>query len=456
MPAMYTDEYRNFSPRGYPQSTRRDGGRVGMERPAAARKRKARNPRRLLIALACLGLSAFTAGFIAMWSLGSVIVGGSALGASGRGEVSVGSLPVSGDYTVQPLVNLLDFRDLAYVPVKAVAVMPNRRPDYYDRVIAAIDRTEINSLVVTVKDDLGRVAFDTELPLAMKYGTVNAAVGVGLQDLDGFLAKLAEHNIMPIARIVAFKDNVLARKRPEMAVQSVEGGIFIDGEAQAWLNPYNHDAWEYLVQIAEECARRGFREIQFDYVRFPTAGTSKAAYPGQYCAKEDAIAGFLGYARPRLEALGVWVSADCFGWVLGRTDDVGMGQKLEKLCQNVDVVCPMVYPSLYGAWSYGVEKPEERPYDIVHAALTDAARRMPGTGAKCRPYLLAANGKFVDSTAEWVKAQIQAAEDLGFDEWMLWGGYIEEALRLADGTYAGPPVTVGAGGTTSTTATTIR
>jgi hypothetical protein len=363
------------------------------------------------------------------------------------------------------LVNLLDFRDLAYVPVKGVAVMPNRTTDYYDRVIAAIDRTEINSLVITLKDDLGRVAFNTEMPLAMKYGTINYNRAIGMADLDGLLAKLAEHNIMPIARLVCFKDNALARKRPEMAVQSADGGIFVDGEDQAWLYPYNHDAWEYLVQVAEECARRGFREIQFDYVRFPTAGTSKAVYPGQYCAKEDAIAGFLAYARPRLEALGVWVSADCFGWVVGRTDDVGMGQKLEKLCQNVDILCPMVYPSLYGAWSYGVEKPEEKPYDIVYAALTDAARRLLGTGAKGRPYLLAANGKYVDSTAEWVKAQIQAAEDLGFDEWMLWGGYIEEALRLPDGTYNGPPVTVGkaaatsgttvSGGTTGSTSTTV-
>lgn len=183
------------------------------------------------------------------------------------GELSARSLPAHGDYEVEPLVDLLAFRDLAYVPVKAVAVMPNRRPDYYDRVIAAIDRTEINSLVITVKDDYGRLAFDTDLSLGNKYGTINSNPGVGIQDLDALLTKLAEHDIMPIARLVCFKDNMLARKRPEMAVQDGEGGIFVDGEDQAWLNPYNHDAWEYLVQVAEECARRGFREVQFDYVR---------------------------------------------------------------------------------------------------------------------------------------------------------------------------------------------
>lgn len=396
-------------------------------------------------------LFAFTAGFIAMWSLGSVIVGGSAFGGSGGGVNAALAVPVSGSSEVEPLVDLLAFRDLAYVPVKGVAVTPNHSDGYYDRVIAAIDRTEINTLVITVKDDFGRLAFDTEMPLGKKYGSINPSKGIGIQDLDALLAKLAEHHIMAIARIVSFKDDLLARKRPEMAVHNETDGVFVDGEGQAWLNPYNHDAWEYLVQVAEECARRGFREIQFDYVRFPTAGTSKATYPGQYCAKEDAVAGFLAYARPRLEALGVWMSADCFGWVVGRTDDVGMGQKLEKLCQNVDVLCPMVYPSLYGPWSYGVQSPELKPYDIVRAALTDAAKRLVGTGAKGRPYLLAADGKRVRSTAAWVKAQIQAAEDMGFDEWMLWGGYIEEALRSSDGTYSGPPYYGSEAGVTTTT-----
>ena len=402
-----------------------------------------------MLLIAALGLIAFAAGFIAMWSLGAVIVGGSAFGGSQGVEVSAASLPIQGESTVEPLVDLLEFRDLSYVPVRAVSVMPTRSTEYFDKVIAAIDRTEINSLVITVKDDFGRIAFDTELPLGQKYGTINSGRGIGIGDLDTLLGKLTEHNIVPIARIVSFKDDLLARKMPQMAVRDGTGEIFVDGEGQAWLNPYNHDAWEYLVQVAEECARRGFREIQFDYVRFPSAGTSGAIYPGQYCAKEDAIAGFLAYARPRLEALGVWMSADVFGWVVGKTDDMGIGQKLEKLCQNVDVLCPMVYPSLYGSWSYGVDKPEEKPYDIVHAALADAAQRLVGTGAKGRPYLLAADGKRVESTAEWVKAQIEAAEVLGFNEWMLWGGYIEEALRTADGVYNGPALaTYGPGGTT--------
>jgi len=402
-----------------------------------------------VIVILIAGLVAFAAGFVAMWSVGAVIVGGSAFGGSQGVELSAAMLPVQGESTVPPLVDLLEFRDLSYVPVKAVSVMPTRNTDYFDRVIAAIDRTEINSMVITVKDDYGRIAFDTDMPLGEKYGTINSSGGIGIADLDTLLAKLSEHNIVPIARIVSFKDDLLARKMPQMSVRTSDGELFVDGEGQAWLNPYNHDAWEYVVQVAEECARRGFREIQFDYVRFPSAGTSGAVYPGQYCAKEDAVAGFLAYARPRLEALGVWMSADVFGWVVGNNTDMGIGQKLEKVCQNVDILSPMVYPSLYGPWSYGVDRPELRPYDIVHAALSDAVKRLVGTGAKGRPYLLAADGKRVRSSPEWIKAQIEAAESLGFNEWMLWGGYLEEALRTSDGVYNGPALdTYGPLGTT--------
>jgi hypothetical protein len=448
----YTDEgqaARRRRVEEYPTRVAYGGGLRGGRPPHG---RRARSPRRVIMTIAFLGMVAFTTGFIAMWSLGSVIVGGSAFGGPSGGQLLAGSLPMRSDYAVEPLVNLLDFRDLAYVPVKGVHVLAGHSTGYFDRVIAAIDRTELNSMVITVKDDFGRLAFDTDMPLGKKYGTISP--NLGIRDLDGLMAKLSKHRIVPIARVVTFKDSTLAKKMPNMAIRDIDGGIFKDSLGESYLNPYNHDAWEYVVQVAEECARRGFREIQFDYVRFPETNLARAVYPGQYCAKEDAIAGFLAYARPRLDALGVWMSADCFGVVLSRPDDAGIGQKLEKLCQNVDVLCPMPYPSHYSAWMLGVDNPPKRPYDIVYAAMKQATERLIGTGAKGRPYLLSADDRAFKATAQTVKAQIQAVEDLGLNEWVLWGGYIEEALRTADGTYNGPAYTgseAAASGTTSTT-----
>jgi hypothetical protein len=422
----------------------------GPRRPRSRRKKK--NPRALIALIALLGLSAFAGGFVGTWSLGSLIVGGPGLGGGAGGGTAAVVMPVRGDAEVKPLVDLLAFRDLAYEPVKGVHFYPRKvnNTAYMEKVMAVYDTTELNAVVTSLKDDDGWLAYDSDLTLAKRYGTVNPSMGI--RDVDSVLASLYQHNIIPVARLVCFKDGILSRKRPELAVQTETGDVFVDTQGSRWLNPYNHEVWEYIVQVAEELARRGFREIQLDYVRFPSAGIANATYPGRYCAKEDAIAGFLAYARPRLEALGVWVSADVFGDVLARTDDSKIGQQLEKMCVNTDIICPMVYPYLYGGGRYGVEKPVADPYRIVKAALTDLARRMPGTGTKGRPYLSATGGGLMNYTPELIRDQIRAAEELGFNEWVLWGGYLEGALQPAadGGVTVTTQTTEGVGGTTTT------
>ncbi len=398
-------------------------------RPSAGRRKKKIRSRLAMIAL--MGAAAFVLGFVAFWYLGSWIVGGRGPDgqAAAQGAAAL-AVPLSADDEVEPLVDLLAFRDLAYVPVKAFHVTSRRASDTASmgRIIALADRTEINGIVVAVKDDRGYVAYDSKCALALRYGTVKNIIG----DIDSLLTTMSEHGVVPIARIVAFKDSVLVAQRPDLAVQSSEGGVWRDFKGQAYLNPYNHEVWEYVVQVAEEAARRGFREIQFDYVRFPGDGDlSKAKYPGQYCAKEDAIAGFLAFARPRLEALGVWMSIDSFGITVQSSSDGGIGQQLEKMCRNVDIYCPMIYPSGYALGSYGVDYPAAQPDLIVTRAMTDATGRLAGTGAKGRPYLQVFddyNGRHIKYTAELIRAQIDAVEALGFNEWILWGAYPENGL----------------------------
>jgi len=382
--------------------------------------------------IALLGAAGFAAGFILLWALGSVMVGGAGFPWKSEGDsVTVPSvMPVDSEYQVEPLVDLVALRDLSYVPVKGVYVTSYVAGDAgrMTELLGLADRTEINTFVIDVKEDLGMVTYDADIALAKEHGLVEKRIS----DIDGLLATLAEHDVIPIARVVCFKDTKLAEARPDLAVQSTDGGMWADWKGLNYTNPYNHEVWEYLVQVAEDAARRGFREVQFDYVRFPTDGPiSKASYPGKYCKMEDAIAGFLAYARARLEKLGVWVSADVFGLTVHATDDGGFGQKIEKVCQNVDIVCPMVYPSHYDDGSYGLDKPDAHPFELVTAAMKDTARRLAGTGAKGRPWLKD-DDYGVDYGVEEVKAEIEASERQGFDEWLLWNAgnkYTEGALR---------------------------
>jgi hypothetical protein len=394
--------------------------------------RPRRGAGRRLAMIALIGAIAFGGGFALLWTLGSWIVGGHGLGSGSKGGDVAAAAIVSGqtEYTVEPLVDLLAFRDLSYVPVKGIHLTPNAAgsSETLDPRIGLADRTEINAFVIDVKSDSGWIAYDTRVAMAQDLGTVDPVI----KDLDALIATLAEHDIIPIARIVCFKDNVMTKKRPDLAIQDKNGGVWAGKQGDLWLNPYNHEVWDYLVQVAEDCARRGFREIQFDYVRFPTDGKiADAEYPGKYCSKDDAIAGFLAYARPRLEKLGVWVSADVYGLVVTHQTDA-FGQQLEKICRSVDVVSPMVYPSHYDTGSFGVEDPNSEPYKIVSNAMQDAAERMVGTGAECRPWLQDFKWANAAYGPDMVKEEIKAAEEQGFDEWLLWGPYrssTEEALR---------------------------
>jgi hypothetical protein len=218
------------------------------------------------------------------------------------------------------------------------------------------------------------------------------------------------------------------------------GEIWQDFKGLSFTNPYNHEVWEYLVQVAEDAARHGFREIQFDYVRFPSDGKiSEAVYPGQNSSKEDAIAAFLAYARPRLEKLGVWVSADVFGITVNPNnakDSATIGQNVEKIAKNVDIVCAMIYPSHYDSGSYGIQNPNASPYEVITAASKDTKAKLAGTGAMGRPWLQDFSLRGVEYGQAEVKAQIKAAEEQGFTEWRLWDPslkYVEKARRSAGG-----------------------
>jgi hypothetical protein len=387
-------------------------------------------------AIAVMGAAAFAAGFFVLWTLGSWIVGGSGEGpgAGGSGAVAAAVVSAQTDYTVEPLVDQLAFRDLSYVPVKGVYMTgySANNSDTVDRLVGLADRTEINAFVINVKEDGGEITYETEAPMAKSLGT-----GTGIiDDIEGLLATLAEHNIIPIARIVCFKDNLLPQKRVDLAVldSRTPGEPWRDNSRahSAYLNPYNHEVWEYLVQVAEDAARLGFREIQFDYVRFPTDGDVEyMEFPGKYCSREDAIAGFLAYARPRLEKAGVWVSADVFGLVLRTPSNNSPAQNLEKICRSVDILCPMVYPDLYNSNSYGVADPNSEPYAIVSGAMKDMAARLPGTGVKGRPWLRDYDWNHVVYGPEEIQAEIRAAAEQGYDEWILWNSsnvYTEAAL----------------------------
>ena len=308
-----------------------------------------------------------------------------------------------------------------------------------DELIGIARRTEVNALVVDIKDASGYVSHRTKVPLAHEIGATGE---IRIRDLPGLLDRLEREGIYPIARIVIVKDPILAEFRPELAVNDTAGGAWVDSKGFTWMNPYSRDVWDYHIALAREVAQLGFPEIQYDYVRFPDApeqDLARAVYVGaDGRSKPEVIGDFLRYAREELDDLDVRLTADVFGVTTSARRDVGIGQVWESFIDAVDAALPMVYPSHYWEGSFGFQVPNAHPYEIVRRALRDALERsaqVDGAG-RTIPWLQDFSLGQPAYTSVEVRAQIQATYDAGIDEWILWNPgsrYTELALQPAEG-----------------------
>jgi hypothetical protein len=291
----------------------------------------------------------------------------------------------------------------------------------FEKLLNLVDTTELNAMVVDVKDNTGRITYESSVPLVREIG----AGSTRIKHIDGLLKTLKEHNIYAIARIVVFEDPVLSKARPDLSIKTKSGLPWATRRGLGWVDPYNSYVWDYVVDIAEEAAKKGFNEIQFDYVRFPSDGNLNnivyPAYDGR--SRVQIISSFLTYAKKRLEPYGVYVSADIFGLVTSAEDDMKIGQVLEDVAAVVDYISPMVYPSHYAPGSYGLPNPNAAPYETVYRSLADAVKRlkkMEGDKAEIRPWLQDFTlGKPPYGPRE-VRAQIKATYDAGLSQWILW------------------------------------
>jgi hypothetical protein len=313
--------------------------------------------------------------------------------------------------------------------------------------IRIADQTEINAFIVDVKESDTFLSYTgTKIPLAKEIGADQRPATTWLPAL---IDTLQAHGIYPIARIVVFKDRMLAEKKPEFAIRHTNGSVWRDNKSGAWVNPYDHRVWEYNVAIAREALEMGFSELQWDYVRFPDVTNSARkvmAYPGAGDkTRADNIRDFILYSKDKLKDLQVPVTVDVFGLVTTAEGDVDIGQNWEKVITAADAVLPMTYPSHYYAGLYGFARPHTVPYEILRLATADAVERTKWLQdsakvavGEIRPWLEAMSIRGVHFGAPELRLQMQGAYDSGLKSWALWNPgsrYAEylDALRPADG-----------------------
>jgi len=360
--------------------------------------------------------------------------------------VSAGADTTAGTAQNRTVAPLDVDKEFPYVRALYVNRWASQSSKRMKEIIRIADETEINGVVIDMKDEFG-LNYHPSNPTWARNGG-NAGV---IRNLPALLDTLRAHHILPIARIVVFKDSVTARVHPEWTIRQKDGSIWRDKKGLAWVNPYHHELWQYNIGIAEELAKMGFGEVQFDYIRFPEPYPSlpTQVFPEQNgVGKPEVLANFLKNANARLDKVGARTTADIFGLVTTVGGPLEVGQWWEKLAPVTDVLLPMVYPSHYPSGSFGIKHPNAEPYQIIKIALTKAHERNEKLGitgvGHVRPYLQAFTLGAPHYGPEQIRAQKQATYDSGFDGWVLWnpGSKYEEFLPALEKTMESKKVAV--------------
>jgi len=288
-----------------------------------------------------------------------------------------------------------------------------------EKLIDLIDATELNAVVIDIKDYTGRVSFPIDNLTLKALGSSEKRI----TDIKTLIQQLHDKNIYVIGRISAFQDLYLVDKHPEWAVKkdSERSVIWRDHKGLTWLDAGTRGVWDYVVLLAKESYALGFDELNFDYIRFPSDGNMKDIYYpwSDGYEKPEVLREFFSYLHDNLESTGAILSADLFGMTTTNTDDLNIGQVLEVALPYFDYISPMVYPSHYPPTFIGLGNPAMYPYEVVRYSLNAAYDRSSTTPQKIRPWLQDFNLGAI-YTAAMVRAQIQATYDSGFHSWMLW------------------------------------
>jgi len=283
-----------------------------------------------------------------------------------------------------------------------------------------IEKQSPNALVIDVKGDAGLVGYKSDIPMTAQIGARKVTT---VRDMKGLLDELRGKGVYTIARIVTFKDNLLARTKPELAIRTKTGEIFQDREGLAWADPFQPEVWEYNLQLAEEAARLGFDEVQFDYIRFPDTRGLKFSKENTEENRVAAITGFLTAARQRIEPYNVFLGADIFGYACWNTNDTEIGQRLEDLAKPLDVISPMLYPSGFQFGIPGYRNPVQNSHEIIYLSLKRAQERTGLKPVHFRPWLQAFRDYAFDRRVfgpEEIQQQISASDKFGAGGWMMW------------------------------------
>lgn len=303
-------------------------------------------------------------------------------------------------------------------------------PKKLAEIIDLINRTELNGVIIDIKDYSGLVLYDTKVPLVVEKKLKDNR----LPRLESIIKTLHDNAIYVIARQTVFQDPALARAKPEWAIKDKRGGLWYDHKGLLWVDPTKREVWEYNMALAKEVATYGFDEINFDYVRFPSDGNmAQVLYASSTSKKYETMARFYQFVNAKMKSEPVLTSLDLFGFVMEKSgeDDMSIGQRLADTVTEVDYIAPMMYPSHYPSGHLGLKNPAEHPALIFENGMQKGMPWFQGARAEVRPWIQAFHlGAVYDASK--IRAQIDVIEKYSNAGWLMWNAsnrYTDAGLK---------------------------
>lgn len=314
-------------------------------------------------------------------------------------------------------------------------------PETYNKIVDLIEETDLNAVVIDIKDDWGNVTmnFDTD-DEDIQYSKID------IVDPEALIEDFHSRGIYVIGRVTTFKDSIITEKHPDWGFTLEDGTLWKNGHEEAFMNPFLKEVQDYDLKIAKLAAESGFDEIQFDYVRFAegfetfgdTLDYSRGEFENETEMDEgekrvSAITGFVQRAREELQAYNVPVSIDVFGYAMQVRRAEGIGQDFDQMANQTDVMSAMIYPSHWGSWSFDIEKPDLEPYELVFRYLEEEKEILGNLDHPpvSRPWIQdftaswIGEGNWMEYDGAAVQAQIDAIYDQGLNEYLIWNANSE-------------------------------
>ena len=329
--------------------------------------------------------------------------------------------------------------------VKGIYMSPSGFSDgeIRERNLALLEKSNLNAIVLDLKDDSGQVVSNIKSDNPLIEESMNV-----IYDIDETMNLFEEKNIYPIARIIVFRDNILSYNHPEYSFKDENGEVWVRSNGDLFSNPFMKEVWDYNVDIAKAAAEAGFKEVQFDYIRYPEGfgniheklDFNMGIYEGSNESLEElrvrSINEFLDYAKSELEPYGIKLGVDIFGYTTYVGEDVNIGQNFVDMAERVDVVSSMIYPSHWSPGNFGIDYPDKEPYRLVdsYMEVEDSVLDNLDYPPITRPWLqdftasYLQEGTYMEYGINEVLEQIKALREHGVNEFLLWnaGNYYSE------------------------------